>query len=240
MKTKNVPFLLILVTILFCSHPVFGVNEKLPGGEVTIKTSSAEYDEQSGTIRARGESTIQWKGVTMNCPFLEFDTVKQEAKSEGDIKITWEEKTVMAKSLLYIGKENQSRMDTVNGKGKDLYFQSKKMDFFFNTGKILLTGNPLLQLRGFQLLSQQIEYSLDVKKWQASAVSIQKEGWKGKADHALYQEGMDSIVLDGNAQVEKEGNLMKGKQILVNLTTGQVKVEGNVEINIMPGGGTKN
>jgi lipopolysaccharide export system protein LptA len=43
----------------------------------------------------------------------------------------------------------------------------------------------------------------------------------------------DFIVLEGNATVEKDGNQLRGEKILIDTETGKVKVEGNVEINIM-------
>jgi len=201
--------------------------------DVTLKTSSAEYDEKTGIIYAKGQSTIQWQGVTMICPYLEVDTLKQEAKSEGEIKVVWEDKTVFSQSLLFYGKDKKVVMTDIQGKGKDFSFQTKKLDFFLSPGKIILTGNPLLMVNNFQIRPQQIDYHLNEKKWLASSVVIAKEGWAGQAKSAYYQEGSDFIILEGNATVEKGGNQLRGEKILIDVNTGKVKVEGNVEINIM-------
>jgi lipopolysaccharide transport protein LptA len=62
---------------------------------------------------------------------------------------------------------------------------------------------------------------------------IAKEGWSGQSKSAYYQEGSNFIVLEGNATVEKDGNQLRGEKILIDVETGKVRVEGNVEINIM-------
>ena len=169
----------------------------------------------------------------MICPYLEVDTVKQEAKSEGEIQVVWEDKTIFSQALFFYGKDKRVVMTDIQGKGKDFSFQTKKMDFFLSPGKILLTGNPILIINSFQIRPQQVDYSLNEKKWLASSVVIVKEGWSGQSKSAYYQEGSDFIVLEGNATVEKDGNQLRGEKILIDTETGKVKVEGNVEINIM-------
>ena len=205
--------------------------------EVILKTSSAEYDEKTGIIYAKGQSTIQWDGITMICPYLEMDTLKQEAKSDGEIQAVWEDKTVQSRSLYFYGKDKKVIMTDIQGKGKDFSFQTKTIDFFLSPGKIVLTGNPILLVKDFQIKSQRIEYVINDKKWLASTVVIEKEGWSGQSNSGFYQEGSEFIVLEGNARVEKNGNLLRGEKILINALTGKVKVEGNVEINIMPNEG---
>lgn len=210
-----------------------GIAAVQSSSDVTLKTSSAEFDEKTGIIYAKGQSTIQWQGVTMICPYLEVDTVKQEAKSEGEIQVVWEDKTIFSQALFFYGKDKRVVMTDIQGKGKDFSFQTKKMDFFLSPGKILLTGNPILMINSFQIRPQQVDYSLNEKKWLASSVVIVKEGWSGQSKSAYYQEGSDFIVLEGNATVEKDGNQLRGEKILIDTETGKVKVEGNVEINIM-------
>lgn len=210
-----------------------GIAAVQSSSDVTLKTSSAEFDEKTGIIYAKGQSTIQWQGVTMICPYLEVDTVKQEAKSEGEIQVVWEDKTIFSQALFFYGKDKKVVMTDIQGKGKDFSFQTKKMDFFLSPGKILLTGNPILMINSFQIRPQQVDYSLNEKKWLASSVVIVKEGWSGQSKSAYYQEGSDFIVLEGNATVEKDGNQLRGEKILIDTETGKVKVEGNVEINIM-------
>jgi len=233
-----VRFFLLGILLILSTGMAFAIEK--PESEVTLKTSSAEFDETTGFIYAKGQSTIQWRGVTMTCPYLEVDTVKQEAKSDGEIKVTWEDKMVLSRSLFFVGKEKKVSMTDIQGKGKDFTFQTKAMDFLFSTGKIILTGDPVLRVKDFQIKPQRIEYTIDTKKWQATAVSIVKEGWLGQSNSAFYQEGTEFILLEGNARVEKNGNLLRGEKILINTLTGKVKVEGNVEINIIPSEGESN
>ena len=232
MRKINIWPVLVLIIFLFLLSRE-GITAAQSSSDVTLKTSSAEFDEKTGIIYAKGQSTIQWQGVTMICPYLEVDTVKQEAKSEGEIQVVWEDKTIFSQSLFFYGKEKKVVMTDIQGKGKDFSFQTKKMDFFLSPGKILLTGNPLLMINSFQIRPQQVDYSLNEKKWLASSVVIVKEGWSGQSKSAYYQEGSDFIVLEGNATVEKDGNQLRGEKILIDTETGKVKVEGNVEINIM-------
>lgn len=232
MRKKSIWPTLILVFFLFFWGRE-GIAAVQSSSDVTLKTSSAEFDEKTGIIYAKGQSTIQWQDVTMICPYLEVDTVKQEAKSEGEIQVVWEDKTIFSQALFFYGKDKRVVMTDIQGKGKDFSFQTKKMDFFLSPGKILLTGNPILIINSFQIRPQQVDYSLNEKKWLASSVVIVKEGWSGQSKSAYYQEGSDFIVLEGNATVEKDGNQLRGEKILIDTETGKVKVEGNVEINIM-------
>ncbi|QPM67196.1 LptA/OstA family protein [Atribacter laminatus] len=232
MRKINIWPVLVLIIFLFLLSRE-GITAAQSSSDVTLKTSSAEFDEKTGIIYAKGQSTIQWQGVTMICPYLEVDTVKQEAKSEGEIQVVWEDKTIFSQSLFFYGKEKKVVMTDIQGKGKDFSFQTKKMDFFLSPGKILLTGNPLLMINSFQIRPQQVDYSLNEKKWLASSVVIAKEGWSGQSKSATYQEGSNFIVLEGNATVEKDGNQLRGEKILIDVETGKVRVEGNVEINIM-------
>jgi len=234
MRKKSIWLVLIFILFLFLWVKVgTNANAAQSSSDVTLKTSSAEYDEKTGIIYAKEQSTIQWEGVTMICPYLEVDTIKQEAKSEGEIKIIWEDKTVFSQSLHFFAKDKRVVMDDVQGKGKDFSFQTKKMDFLLTPGKIILTGSPLLLINNFQIRPQQINYSMNEKKWLASVVTILREGWTGQSKSAYYQEGSSFIVLEGDATVIKDGNQLRGEKILIDVNTGKVKVEGNVEINIM-------
>ena len=238
MKKKSYQFiLLIFVILLLWIVGVFAADQN--SSDVTLKTSSAEYDEKTGIIYAKGQSTIQWKGITMICPYLQVDTLKQEAKSDGDIQVIWEDKKISSKSLYFYGKDRKIIMTDIQGKGKDFSFQTKKMDFLFTPGKIVLTGEPLLTVNSFQIKPQQVDYSINEKRWLASSVVITKEGWFGQSKSAYYQEGSEFIVLEGNAQVEKGGNQLRGEKIFINVESGKVRVEGNVEINIIPSEGEK-
>ncbi|NLJ48513.1 MAG: hypothetical protein GX428_02855 [Candidatus Atribacteria bacterium] len=232
MRRKSIGPILLWGFFLFLLS-IEGMAAGQSSSDVILKTSSAEYDEKTGIIYAKGQSTIQWQGVTMICPYLEVDTLKQEAKSEGEIKVVWEDKTIFSHSLFFYGKDKKVVMTDIQGKGKDFSFQTKKMDFFLSPGKIILSGSPLLMVNNFQIRPQQIDYSLNDKKWLASSVAIAKEGWTGQSKSAYYQEGSSFIVLEGNATVEKNGNQLRGEKILIDVDTGKVKVEGNVEINIM-------
>jgi lipopolysaccharide assembly outer membrane protein LptD (OstA) len=101
MRKKSIWPTLILVFFLFFWGRE-GIAAVQSSSDVTLKTSSAEFDEKTGIIYAKGQSTIQWQDVTMICPYLEVDTVKQEAKSEGEIQVVWEDKTIFPRLCFFM------------------------------------------------------------------------------------------------------------------------------------------
>ena len=179
-------------------------------------------------------STFTWREVKVICPFLEIDTQTQEARSEGKIDISWSNFQAQAQSLYYQGGENRLDFSGVEGSGSDMRFSTGEARFDFNQKKLYLISSPLLVLRGWEVRAQNIEYSLEEKVWEAQTVTINKEDWQGGAQKAFYREGDDFITLEGGAEVQGDKNLLRGEKIFIYLDSGRVKVEGNVEIELVP------
>lgn len=207
--------------------------EKSQSPAVVIRTPSAEYDEKSGKITAQN-STVEWQGIRVNCPFIEVDTKTQEARSNGDIGITWENFKAKAQSLFYRRADNTLTMDNVSGGNPELNFTAQKMYLDFVREVLRLSQNPSFQTKDFVVQAQEVEYSLKEKVWQAKKVNLEKGEWKGKAERAYYSPVAKSVLLEGQAEVIKGENVLRGERIRLDLGTGQVKVEGDVEINILP------
>jgi|YNPBryunderm2012_1023409.scaffolds.fasta_scaffold00793_9 lipopolysaccharide export system protein LptA len=200
---------------------------------VVIRTPAAEYDEKTGKIVAQN-STIEWQGIKVVCPSIEVDTGAQEVRSSGNIDITWEDFKARAQSLFYKRSDNVLVMSSVSGGNAGLRFSAQKMNLDFTREVILLTGEPTFQTRDLNLQAQEVEYFLKDKIWQAQKVDLAKGEWKGKAQKARYNPAEQYVILEEQAQVWKGENILRGTRIRIYLDTGQVKVEGDVEINILP------
>jgi len=227
-------FLLFLMTsfILLCG-PLGLAEEKKEASRVVIRTPSAEYDEKTGKIVAQN-STIEWQGVKVTCSFIEVDTKAQEVRSNGAIDITWENFKARAQDLLYRRSDNILVMSGVSGGNAELRFSAQKMNLDFPQEIIRLSGTPSFQTRDLLLQAQEVEYSLKARTWQAKKVNLEKGEWKGKAEKAWYSPIEQYVLLEEQAQVWKGENILRGERIRLYLSTGQVKVEGDVEINILP------
>ncbi|HSV31403.1 MAG TPA: LptA/OstA family protein [Atribacteraceae bacterium] len=201
--------------------------------EVVIRTSLAEYDEETGLLSARGESTITWQDITMICPYLEVDTLKREAHSSGDIRVLWGGKTIVAEKLHFLGKENRATLEEVTGTGADMHLSAGLAAFDFTAEQVSLTGNPILRINDYEMRSDAIRYSFAAQYWEAAPVWLSRQDWEGRADRGMFREGSDSIELVGNARVEREGSLLQGEKITVFHATGRIRVEGDVEITIV-------
>ncbi len=221
-------FLGSLIFLLFFPPFLFAQEET-----ILITTPQAEYDAETGKIMAQ-VSTLTWQDVKVVCPFLEIDTQTQEAKSEGNIDISWGDFQVRARSLYYRGKENQLSFSGIEGANPEVSFSTGEARFDFDQGKIYFTSSPVLILQGWELRAQIIEYALEEEFWEAQIVTVEREGWQGRAQRAFYHEGDDFITLEGRAEVQGDGNLLRGEKMFVYLGSGRVKVEGNVEIELIP------
>jgi len=200
---------------------------------VVIRTPAAEYDEKTGKIVAQN-STIEWQGIELVCPSIEVDTRAQEVRSSGDIDITWEDFKARAQSLFYKRSDNILVMSNVSGGNAELRFSAQKMNLDFTREVISLAGEPAFQTRDLNLQAQEVEYFLKDKIWQAQKVDLVKGEWRGKAQKARYHPAAQYVILEEQAQVWKGENMLRGTRIRIHLDTGQVKVEGDVEINILP------
>ncbi|MCX7667304.1 MAG: LptA/OstA family protein [Atribacterota bacterium] len=207
--------------------------EKGQSPAVVIRTPSAEYDEKSGKITAQN-STVEWQGIRVTCPFIEVNTKAQEVRSNGDIGITWENFTARAQSLFYRRADNVLIMDNVSGGNAELHFTAQKMNLDFVQEVIRLSAAPYFQTKDLVLRAQEVEYSLKEKIWQARKVNLERGEWKGKAERAFYSSAEKYVILEGQAEVFRGENILRGERIRLDLGTGQVKVEGDVEINIFP------
>lgn len=203
------------------------------GETLLITTPQAEYDVETGKIVAQ-TSTFTWQDVKVVCPSLEIDTKTQEARSEGEIDISWSDFKARAHSLYYQGSGNILNVSEIEGSNPEMRFSTGEAHFDFNQQKLHLTSSPLLVLQGWEVRAQNIEYFLENKVWEAQVVRVEKEGWQGRAQRALYREGDDFITLEGEAEVQGDSNLLRGEKIFVYLESGRVKVEGNVEIELVP------
>lgn len=200
--------------------------------EVVIRTTMAEYDEETGRIYAQGESTITWQGVTMVCPYLELDTRTQEATSSGEIIITWEGARVEAQEMFFSGEKNQARLSRVRGVSDEYAFSAAEVDFDFTGERMVMKGDPLLELSEYTVRALSIEHSFPSKAWFASSVTLTRPGWEGRSSRAVFREGDDVIELSGDARIRREDSTLRGEKVLVFLETGRVRVEGDVEITI--------
>lgn len=218
----------ILVVYIFLMPALAGAQEE----EVVIRTTMAEYDEETGRIFAQGESTITWQGITMVCPYLELDTIKQEATSSGEIVITWEGARVEARELFFSGEDNRAHLSGVDGVSDTHSFSAAEVVFDFTRERMVMTGNPLLELSEYTIRAQSIEHSFPARSWLASSVTLTRPGWEGSSERAFYREGDEVIELSGNARVRREESTLQGNKVLVFLETGRVRVEGDVEITI--------
>lgn len=231
MKKWFFTFLAVSYTLLCVSAGL--AEEKSQSPAVVIRTPLAEYDEKSGKITAQN-STVEWQGIRVSCPFIEVDTKTQEARSNGDIIITWENFKAKAQSLFYRRADNTLTMDNVSGGNPELSFTTQRMYLDFGREVLRLSQSPSFQTRDFVLQAQEVEYSLKEKVWQAKKVNLEKGEWKGRAERAYYSPMEKYVLLEGQAEVFKDENILRGGRIRLDLGTGQVKVEGDVEINILP------
>ncbi|HXL02633.1 MAG TPA: LptA/OstA family protein [Candidatus Atribacteria bacterium] len=220
----------LILAFLFLFSPFLLAQEE---ETVLITTPQAEYNAETGKIVAQ-VSTFTWRDVKVVCPFLEIDTKTQEARSEGNINISWGDFQVQAQSLYYQGDKNRLDFSGIKGSNPEMNFSTGEAHFDFNQKKLYLTSSPLLILQGWELRAQGIEYSLEEKTWEAQVVRVEKEAWQGRAEKAFYREEDDFITLEGGAEAQGDGNLLRGEKILIYLDSGRVKVEGNVEIELVP------
>jgi len=226
---KRILLGILFWSFLFLSSSLFAQEEE----RVLITTPQAEYDAETGKIVAQ-VSTFTWRDVKVVCPSLEIDTKTQEARSKGKIDISWSNFKVQAQSLYYQGSGNRLDVSGIEGSNPEMRFSTGEAHFDFNQKKLYLTSSPLLVLRGWEMRAQNIEYSLEEKVWEAQTVTINKEDWQGGAQKAFYREGDDFITLEGGAEVQGDKNLLRGEKIFIYLDSGRVKVEGNVEIELVP------
>lgn len=233
MKRCFFVFLILVGSHFFFRNILGWAGEEQQISPVVIRTSSAEYDEKTGKIVAQS-STIEWKGVIVHCPFLEVDTTTQEARSHGDISITWEDLQAETQDLFYRRSDNILVLSEVSGGNKKLSFAAQKMEFDLTQEIIRFVGTPFLQTQDLLLKADLVAYPLRNGVWQAHGVSFERGEWKGKATEAQYAPAENLLFLQGEAQVWKGENVLRGERIRVHLDTGQIKVEGDVEINILP------
>lgn len=215
--------------VLFPGRLLFGEE----GNFLVVRTQEAEYDEKSGKILAR-DAVLTWKDLTVFCPSLEVDTKTQEIQTQGEVRVIFGNLEARIESLFYSRATNTLRARSFSGKAQDLVFAAQEGLFDFERGTATFSGDPSLSVRGFVLHFGAAEYVFATKTWQGRDVSISREGWSGKAQKARYTEGTNLLILEGKAEISREGNLLRGERITVNLDTSQVKVEGNVEIFLMP------
>ncbi|MDK2896839.1 MAG: lipopolysaccharide export system protein LptA [Candidatus Atribacteria bacterium] len=199
---------------------------------VVIRTSLAEYDEETGKIRAEGESVIEWDRVKIICPFLEIDSQKGEAWSEGEIRILWDDYSVRATSVHYVSQENRAWLQKTEGGKTDIFFAADEVLLDFSASQIRLEKAPFLVIQEVELGGKEIVYFWEEQVWRASQINLTSEGWKGKANRAIYQEGNDYLELLEKVEVEKEGGVLQGEKMVMSLDGKKVRVEGEVEINL--------
>ncbi|MGQ9473972.1 MAG: LptA/OstA family protein [Candidatus Caldatribacteriaceae bacterium] len=226
-------YFFVLLSVLFFCTAIGWAEDEQQISPVVIRTSSAEYDEKTGKITAQ-ISTIEWQGVIVHCPFLEVDTTTQEARSHGDISITWEDLQAKTQDLFYRRSDNVLLLGDVSGGNKELSFAAQKMEFDLAQKAIRFLGTPFLQTQDLVLRAERVAYLLQNGVWQAHCVNFERGEWKGKATEAQYAPAENLLFLQGEAQVWKGGNILRGERIRVHLDTGQIKIEGDVEINILP------
>ncbi|WP_427366170.1 LptA/OstA family protein [Candidatus Caldatribacterium saccharofermentans] len=217
----------LVVFVLVCA--LWGEEENV----LLVRTQEAEYDERTGKIVAH-EATLRWRNLEIFCPTLEVDVKAQEVRSSGDITALLDGLTVHIGSLLYSREANVLHVLNLSGTGKDMSFGAREGLFDFPQGVAVFTGNPVLTFQGFQVTFSRAEYHFAEKIWQGQEAVIRREGWWGSAKQARYTEGTSFLILEGRAELEREGNRLRGERITVNLDTLQVKVEGNVEIFLVP------
>lgn len=198
-----------------------------------MRTQEAEYDEKSGRIVAR-DATLSWRDLSIFCPLLEVDIKAQEVQTQGEARAAFGNLEARMESLLYSRKTNTLRVTSFQGRAQDLTFSAKEGFFDFGKGVATFSGDPILSVQGFEVRLGKAEYVFATRTWQGQDVVVSREGWSGKAKRALYTEGTNVLILEGGAEISREGNLLRGERITVNLDTSQVKVEGNVEIFLMP------
>ncbi|MEN3185724.1 MAG: LptA/OstA family protein [Atribacterota bacterium] len=225
-------FLVIVSYALWCVSGGLA-EEKSQSPAVVIRTPSAEYDEKSGKITAQN-SIVEWQGIKVTCPFIEVDTKTQEVRSSGDIGITWEDFNAKAQSLFYRRADNVLTMDNVSGGNAELKFTAQKMNLDFVRGVIRFSEAPSFQTKDVVLRAQEVEYSLKGKAWWAKKVNLERGDWRGQAQKAHYSPLEQYVLLEGKAEVFKGENVLRGERIRLDLNTGQVRIEGDVEINILP------
>lgn len=222
-------FALCFVLSLFPRGFLFGEEQDT----LVVRTQEAEYDEASGKITAR-DAILTWRDLTLLCPSLEVDTKAQEIRTQGEVQVTFGNLEARVEGLLYSRVTNTLRVLSFSGKAQGLAFAAQEGLFDFGKGVATFSGNPVLSVRGFTLRLGEVEYVFAAKTWQGRDVLVSREGWSGRAKRALYTEGTNLLVLEGEAEVSRGGNLLRGERIVVHLDTSQVKVEGNVEILLIP------
>ncbi|MGQ9622428.1 MAG: LptA/OstA family protein [Candidatus Caldatribacteriaceae bacterium] len=225
---KKPLFLCFMILVLWSAF-AFGEEENV----LVVRTSQAEYDEKSGKIIARA-STLTWRDLEIFCPSLEVDTKAQEVRTSGDIRVIWKDFEAHVGSLVYSRKTNILSISSLSGSGKDVAFSSQIGFFDFEKNLAHFEGNPRLSLRGFELGFGRVDYDFSQRVWKGEDATLIREGWRGKAKRALYTEGGNLFVLEGEAEINREGNLLRGERITVNLDILKVQVEGNVEIFLLP------
>ncbi|MCS7242484.1 LptA/OstA family protein [Candidatus Caldatribacterium sp.] len=230
-NAKAVKWWILVVCAFFALVP-----ERVFLGEeeaIVVRTQEAEYDEQSGKIVAR-DATLTWKGLTVLCPSLEVDTKTQEIRTQGEIQVTFGGLEARIERLLYTRATNTLRVFSFSGRAQNLAFSAQEGVFDLTKGVVTFSGNPVLSVRGFTLSFEEAHYVFATKTWQGRNVSVSREGWSGRAKRALYTEGTSLLILEEEATISKGGSSLRGERIVVNLDTSQVKVEGNVEIFLVP------
>lgn len=233
MRKRWLRFFLIASFAFFLSHSGLAVEESKASG-VIIRTPAAEYDEQTGKIVAQN-STIEWRGVKVICPSIEVDTRTQEVRGSGTIDILWEDFKGQAKSLFYRRSDNILSLSEVSGGNPEIRFSAQAMNLDFTQEVVRLLGSPTFQARDLVVQAKEVWYFFVTgKTWQARTVNLEKGEWKGKAEKAQYSPLEKYVLLEEQAQVWKGENILRGERIRLDLQTGQVKVEGDVEINLVP------
>ncbi|BER93236.1 LptA/OstA family protein [Atrimonas thermophila] len=202
--------------------------------EITIRTSSVEYDENTGKIVAPGASTIEWGEVVIRCPALEIDTEKRELKSTGEIDITWGEYQINASELFYQGEANRLWLEKVEGSGKEVVFAAPQVQIDFEARQLLAEGEVSFKLEPFELGCTKLVYSFQDRTWMAFEVHLSGEGWEGQAQRAVFKEGSPFISILGGAKIVKGNHSMVGDEILIYPETRKIQVKGEVSINIQP------
>lgn len=200
---------------------------------LVVRTPKAEYDETSGKIVAQ-DAVLSWRDLQVFCPTLEVDTKTQEVRTAGEIRVTFGTLEAHLERLLYSRATNTLSVSNIAGSAENLSFAAQEGHFDLTRGVAVFSGEPTLSVRGFVVRFREGEYIFATKTWRGQDVVVSREGWSGRAKVASYVEGTNLLVLEGDAEISRGGNRLRGERIVVNLDTLQVKVEGNVEIFLIP------
>lgn len=228
---KRWVFVVFLLGLFFPWGLLWGEEENV----LVVRTKEAEYDEKSGKITAH-DAVLSWKDLVVFCPLLEVDVKAQEVRTQGKVEVTFGVFKAHAEGLLYTRTTNILHVLSFSGEAEGLAFSAQEGLFDFGKGVAVFSGNPVLSLRGLVMSLDEAEYVFATRTWRGKGVRMSREGWSGRAKTASYTEGTNLLVLEGEAEVSREGNRLRGERMTVNLDTFQVRVEGNVEIFLLPPG----